>query len=83
MITSTVDFFIKASTAQSVEETQSPSDQENKWKTDRSFVITVVISITCNARGCSTRKKNIMTSISKEKSFIVTNVNLDSEHFHC
>ena len=54
-----------------------------QMETDGSFVITVVISITCNARCCSTRKTNIMISISKVKSFIVTNVNLDSEHFHC
>ena len=94
--TSIVDFFYKASTAESVKETQSPNDQEDKWeckwcteglddrmKTDGSFVITMVISITCNARGCSTRKTNIMISILKVRSFIVTNVNLDSEHFHC
>ena len=54
-----------------------------QMETDGSFVITVVISITCNARCCSTRKTNIMISILKVKSFIVTNVNLDSEHFHC
>ena len=54
-----------------------------RTETDGSFVITVMISITCNARGCSTRKANVMISISKVESFIVMNVNLDSKHFHC
>ena len=54
-----------------------------RTETNGSFVITVVIKITCNAWGYSTRKMNIMISISRVKNFIVINVNLDSEHFHC
>ena len=54
-----------------------------RMETNGSFEITVLISVTCNALGCSTRKTNIMISISKGKSFIVMNVNLDSKHFDC